>query len=251
MSPYSIRQKKRPIDNPFVRVLLVGITLVIVWFILRTLIRPRLSSIPVIYTDVTATALSSRSSLIKKVTELQGELAARDVSLAEHAILLKENETLKAELGRVPKPTGVLAHVISFPNRSFYDTMTIDAGAVEHISEGQKVYAFGLVPLGTVASVSDHSASVLLYSAPGRETTGTAVGSDVAVTLIGRGNGEYEVRMPRDVHFDVGGLIAEQSVEIGIMASIEKIVTDPRDPFQRLLAKTPVNLQALKWVIVR
>ena len=73
----------------------------------------------------------------------------------------------------------------------------------------------------------------------------------MALKLLGRGNGEYEVHMPRDIRFDVGSIIAYQSSTPTILAQIERIVTDPRDPFQRLLAKAPVNLQALKWVIVK
>ena len=90
-----------------------------------------------------------------------------------------------------------------------------------------------------------------LFSAPGKTTSGTAAGNDVGVTLIGRGGGEYEVRIPRDVEFVVGELIAHQSSTTRVLAEIERIATDPRDPFQRLIAKAPINLQALEWVIVR
>lgn len=155
------------------------------------------------------------------------------------------------ELARGIEPKGKLAHVLTEPNRSFYDTIVIDGGSTIGIHEGQIAYAFDSVALGTVSAVTPTTATVLLYSAPERETPGTSVGSDVTVTLIGRGGGEYEVRMPRDVRFEVGGMIAQQSINVANLARIEKIVTDPRDPFQRLLAKAPVNLQALKWVIIR
>jgi cell shape-determining protein MreC len=127
----------------------------------------------------------------------------------------------------------------------------IDAGSVEGVSIGQHVFAFDSIAVGVVTGLDTHNATVELYSAPGRETTGTATGNNVAVTLIGRGGGEYEVHLPRDVHFDIGESIAYQSTTSAILAQIEKITTDPRDPFQRLLAKAPVNLNALKWVIVK
>ena len=101
------------------------------------------------------------------------------------------------------------------------------------------------------SEVSENSSTVLLFSASGRETVGTTSGSDIALTLIGRGAGEYEVRMPRDIVFEQGGLISQQSLEVHPLATIQKIVTDPRDPFQRLLAKAPVNLQTMKWVVVK
>jgi hypothetical protein len=57
--------------------------------------------------------------------------------------------------------------------------------------------------------------------------------------------------LPRDVPFNVGETVSLQSVQVASLAVVEKVVTDPRDPFQRLLAKVPVNLQALKFVVVK
>jgi hypothetical protein len=57
--------------------------------------------------------------------------------------------------------------------------------------------------------------------------------------------------MPRDIVFEQGGIITEQTLKLNTIAVIQKIVTDPRDPFQRLLAKVPVNLQTLKYVVVK
>lgn len=116
---------------------------------------------------------------------------------------------------------------------------------------GQTVYGFGSIALGTISDAAVDHATVSLFSTSGRETSGNVGSGNVAVTLIGRGGGEYEVRLPRDLAFTVGDLVSYQSVHTAVLAEIERIVTDPRDPFQRLIAKTPINLQALKWVIVR
>jgi cell shape-determining protein MreC len=158
---------------------------------------------------------------------------------------------LKAEFGRSDHIKGVLARVVVPPNRSIYDTIIIDAGVDEGITIGQNVFAFGSIAIGTISDVSTNSSTVSLFSASGRQTAGTTTGSDIAVTLIGRGAGEYEVRMPRDIVFEQGGGISTQSLGVHTIATIQKIVTDPRDPFQRLLAKAPVNLQTMKWVIVK
>ncbi len=219
---------------------------------IATMVSKRLvSHIPPVYGGVVADQFLSKSALIKKVTAQESTLTAYDAELTILVQLQNENDTLKAELGRTSNEKGILAHVLTLPNRSFYDTMMIDAGTAEGIKVGAAVYAFNSIALGTVSATDTHSSTVLLYSAPNRQTSGTAVGSDVAITLIGRGSGEYEVQLPRDVPFAVGAMVAQQSTTPATLAQIEKIVTDPRDPFQRLLAKAPVNLQALKWVIVR
>ena len=220
-------------------------------FGIRILIAHKGNMVPAVYGDVAELSLLTRKMLIHKVSTLETKITSYDAQVSELALLRDENNKLKAELGRDEADKGALAHVLTLQNRSFYDTFVIDAGTAEGIMEGQTVYAFDSVALGTIARADDHSSIVSLYSAPGRETAGTAQGTDVAVTLTGRGNGEYEVRMPRDVHFDIGSMIAYQSMQTSVIAQIERIVGDPRDPFQRLLAKAPVNLQALKWVIVK
>ncbi|MCC6198765.1 hypothetical protein IT401_00935 [Candidatus Nomurabacteria bacterium] len=207
--------------------------------------------LPSLHSDDVRSALSSKRVLIAHIDELENTLAGMKALSDQQSLLQEENDALKAELGRGQAPHGTLARVLTMPSRSFYDTLLIDAGEAEGITEGQSVFAFDAVAIGTISSVETHRATVQLFSAPGRETTGNAEGSDVAITLIGRGGGEYEVRMPRDLPFAIGESVSLQSVHMATLATIEKIITDPRDPFQRLLAKVPVNLNALKFVVVR
>jgi cell shape-determining protein MreC len=253
MSPFNKQRNKRSdfFEHPLIRFIGVALFVLVAWLIFRSIVSKHTEEVPAVYGDVVESAFHSRRSLMSKVAELETTINSYEARLSELSVLQSENDALKGELGRGPDVRGTIAHVLTFPNRSFYDTMAIDAGSEDGIVLDQTAYAFGEIALGTISQVRPHSATVLLFSAPNRETTGTATGSDVSVTLIGRGNGEYEVRMPRDMHFDTGGMIAYQSIHTAIIAQIEKIITDPRDPFQRLLAKAPVNLQALKWVIVK
>lgn len=231
-------------------VLFITFCIALVWFLLSWVRKFRASTAP-LYSDSASLAFHSKQSLIKKVIALQTELDSKNAELTSLNTLTSENTALKAELGRTDAIKGKLARVFVPPNRSIYDTIVLDVGSEDGIAVDQKVYAFGSISLGTISEVLPRSSTVLLYSASGRETAGTTTGSDLAVTLIGRGAGEYEVRMPRDISFQEGGIISDQTISVHPLAKIEKIVTDPRDPFQRLLAKVPVNLQTLKWVIVK
>jgi len=249
MQPFKRSRRTIPLSTLLLRVGLIAMAVVILFFIIRTALR--VTGVPVMRGDAIREGFASKRALIAKVGELEQAIEAYKVSNEQTALLQKENEQLKAELGRMVDTKGVIARVLVTPERSFYDTMILDAGEDEGIQVGQIAYAFDSVAIGTVASVQNRRATVQLFSAPERETAGTAEGSEVAITLIGRGVGEFEVRMPRDVHFSIGELISYQSIDTAVLAKIEKIVTDPRDPFQRLLAKAPVNLAALKFVVVR
>jgi len=246
-------KKKRPLRtwHPWLRIAIIAASIIIFIVLAAVLVKRIVRAVPPVYGAPVADEFMSKRELISKVTALQTTIHSYDAQLTTLAQLQNENDALKAELGRTPAVTGILADVITLPNRSFYDTIVIDAGSAQGIKEKMVAYAFGDVALGDVTTVDPDTSTITLYSQPGRQSSGTAVGSDVAVTLIGRGSGEYEVQLPRDVPLDVGAEIAQQSVTPATIATIEKVITDPRDPFQRLLAKAPVNLQALKWVIVR
>jgi len=211
------------------------------------------SSVPLspLHADDLREGLNSKRELRLKIDELEMSLGEYRAAFDQAELLRTENESLKAELNRTFEHGGTLARVLLSPERTLYDTMIIDAGSKNGVVEGQVVYAFGSIALGTISRADVLQSTVLLFSAPDRQTVGTAEGSDVAITLIGRGTGEFEVRMPRDVHFTVGELVSYPSVATAVLAKVERIITDPRDPFQRLLAKAPVNLNALKFVVVR
>ncbi len=174
-----------------------------------------------------------------------------DTDTAKITQLTDENKTLKEAFGMVIGVPGILAHVITSPDRSIYDTMLIDAGSAEHIAVGKTVYALDSVALGTVSTVYTHSAVISLFSSVGVQTSGSVVGSGISVVLTGRGSGEYEIRMPRDISFAVGDVIAQQSSDTKILATVEKVTGDSRHPFITVRAKTPVNLQTLPWVIIK
>jgi cell shape-determining protein MreC len=188
----------------------------------------------------------------EKIEALTTIINEKESALAKLALLEKENAELKELFGRSPSDPGILAAVIALPSQSLYSTLVLDAGSAEGVEAGMVVLAFDATELGVIDSVTEHRSVVILHSSPGRETSGTIVGSsNTTVKLIGRGGGEYEVRIPRDLVFDPGMLIITQSVFPKPLAQIKHISTDPRDPFQKILAKTPVNIENTRWVTIK
>lgn len=249
MQPFKRPKRNTATVTVAINFVLIAVAVFILFLIIKIIVVE--ISVPALHADNIRDSLKSKASLIAKINELENIIGTQKESLAEAVLLQKENEKLKIELNREGASTGTLARVLTAPGRNFYSTIIIDAGSAQGLSEGQIVYAFGSVALGTVAIVQEHRATIELFSAANRQVAGTAEDSDVALTMIGRGAGEYEVRMPRDVSFRVGEMISYQSIDTAILAKVEKIITDPRDPFQSLLAKVPVNLSTLKFVIIR
>lgn len=231
--------------------IVVGIAIVAaIFFILRVFVPVLIRAIGP-YTRAIQVSIHTNATLHRNIAALETTLAGHQSDSAMIALLQEENTQLKALLGRSTEKKNILATVLTLPNRSIYDTFLIDAGSTAGVSVGQYVYTVTGVALGAISAVTDYTATVLLFSASGQETVGTANDSGVAVSLIGRGAGEYEVHIPRSVRFSIGEVISTQSIQPQILAKIEKIETDARDPFQRLLAKAPVTFSSLRWVTVQ
>lgn len=243
-------RKQSPLKSPLIRSLLIGIGIVCGIGIAAMSVPALRNSITPLYTSMFRTYFYSQRQLRSRIVELQTTIAAHDAERALLHSLQAENALLKEGMGRIDTHSGVLAHVLTTPERSMYDTFIIDAGSDDGIVVGQQVVAFNAIALGTVSAVTEHRAVVSLYSTPDNQIVGTAE-NGIQVALIGRGGGEYEVHMPRSVPFAIGGTINAQSTQPLVLAEIKKIDTDPRDPFQRLIAKAPLNFTYLKWVMVQ
>jgi cell shape-determining protein MreC len=73
---------------------------------------------------------------------------------------------------------------------------------------------------------------------------------NITVPAKGRGGGNFEIHIPREIEVSDGDILVfpyDPTIAVGIVKSIE---FDPRDPFQKILARTPVNIQELRFVEV-
>ncbi len=204
---------------------------------------------------------TSKNSLQKENEDLKSQLEADQASLANYNSILSENESLKEILGRKnSKVSFVLSAILSKPNQSPYDTLVIDAGADEGLQVGNKVFAIGNVPIGRISNVYPNSSKVILFSNSG-EKTQVVVGSkntrlndhqvgQVFLDLVGRGGGNFEMIMPRDLTLTKGDQAVLPGITPYVVGIIETIISDPRDPFSKALLVSPVNVQELKFVEV-
>ncbi|MEN9582840.1 MAG: hypothetical protein RL641_794 [Candidatus Parcubacteria bacterium] len=190
----------------------------------------------------------SKSTLIEEKNALNDKITELEASLADLPTLKDENAKLTEMLARKKETTELtVARILAKPNQSVYDTLLIDAGSEEGIVVGAKVFARGDIPLGLVAETDLHAARVKLFSTSGEKTKAVIVGKDIYIDLEGRGGGTFQTTLPRDVVIDKGTTVA--TVDDGeTIAIAEESLADPRDPFQRILFRSPVNLFELRFV---
>jgi len=193
----------------------------------------------------------SKSSLSSQNESLQSQLKDEETRILNYNTVLAENESLKEIMGRMDtKKNMVLAGILSKPNQSPYDTLVLDAGTAGGIKTGDMVFAFGNIPMGYIAEVYANSSKVVLFSNSGEKTQAIVTDKSIFFELIGRGGGNFEMVLPRDITLQKGDLVTMPGINPYTLAIVETVISDPRDPFTKALLVSPVNVQELKFVEV-
>src|SRR3989344_1382773 len=181
-----------------------------------------------------------------------------EAKIANWCIHSDENIKLKEIFGRSENRELILAAILAKPDHSPYDTLIIDTGSKIGIEAGSIVFAYGDVPVGRVSDVYPDSSKVILFSNPGDKTEvlisgklaspDASQGGDIFMQVGGRGGGNFEMTLPRDLVLEKGTEVQLPGLAPRVLAIVETILSDPRDAYQKALLVSPVNIQELKFV---
>jgi len=199
----------------------------------------------------TSSYFVSKNSLSLENQNLKNQIAESTADRANYDSVVAENISLKEILSRKnEKAKMVLAAILAKPNQSVYDTLVLDVGTVQGIKTGNKVFALGNIPIGRVDSVYENSSKVVLFSNAGEKTQAIISGKNIFMELVGRGGGNFEIILPRDFILQKGDQVVLPGINPYVLAVVETTISDPRDPFTKVLLTSPVNIQELKFVEV-
>ncbi|MCU0660532.1 MAG: rod shape-determining protein MreC [Candidatus Pacebacteria bacterium] len=200
--------------------------------------------------SVVQITFQTKETLVAQNEALLQELEEAKLANLERDILFADNVALRAALER-PQTEGerLVATILSKPNKSPYDTLVIDIGTDTGITPGATVFARGSVPIGMIDEVYRRNARVRLFSTP-KESTQVTLKNGIQIDIVGTGGGSFKATLPRDITIVEGDILTLPLLTPQIVAVVKKIVSDSRDPFQTILATSPVNIQELKFVEV-
>jgi cell shape-determining protein MreC len=193
----------------------------------------------------------SKKSLEKENNSLKAQIVDKDTALLIENVLVDENAKLKELLGRKENNPFILAAILARPSQTAYDTLILDVGSADGIRVGQKIYAGNTVLLGEIASVDTHTSKAVMYSSPGQHFQGLLKGVDLSLELDGKGGGNFEIKMPRDVDAPPGTELIVPALNAEVVALVRTSISDPRDPFKLVLAQSPINILQIRFVEVR
>lgn len=171
--------------------------------------------------------------------------------MLDYEILERENIEIKELLNRIESPSEYfLARVLAKPNKSPYDTIVIDIGKDKELYDGQKVFASPDFPIGEIVEIYKDTSLIKLYSSPDEVTSGEIDSIGASVDLIGRGGGNFEMTIPKDLSVDAGTMVVIPGLSSKILAVVVDAISEAKDPTNKIILKTPINISELKWVQV-
>lgn len=193
----------------------------------------------------------TQKGMQSEIENLKAEIDANGARLASYNSVLAENLRLREILGRKGENREmILGNILSKPGSSAYDTMIIDIGSDQGIVAGDLVLAWGFAPIGRVAEVFDSTAKAVMFSSPGERTEVILSEKNIFLEAVGRGGGNFEVMLPRDLEVAAGTEAMLPGVVSGIVGTVADTISDPRDAFKKVILVSPVNVQELKFVQV-
>jgi len=195
--------------------------------------------------------IKTKKSVFIENEELEKKINEQNLAMVDYQILKSENEELKSLFGRVTKNNlFILANILVKPSQSPYDTLIIDIGNDYGFKKGDKVFVNKEIPIGYISNIYEHTSLVSLYSNPGERTEAMIQGLNSTVELIGRGGGNFEITIPIDLLIDKGTRVVFPGISSEVIAITEDVISSPTDPVKKVLLRSPVNIQQLKWVQV-
>lgn len=192
--------------------------------------------------------LSTHRTLQEENMRLREAVLLRDEQSARYEALRDENISLREMARLAESDAGVTVPVLSSFSSSPYGTFRIGGGVAEGLQEGNVVLTPGGFVLGSITSVSQRSATVEAFFAPGKELEMRVAG--VPFVAKGRGGGNARGEVPRDAKLSVGNVVTIPAFGDRPTGVIGKIESASSSAYASLFIRLPRNLDSLTHVYV-
>lgn len=192
----------------------------------------------------------SRLTLLDINQSLKEDLAEANAKLSAMSVLEQENIDLKKTFGRTDGVMSILASVLVKPPQSFYDTLILDVGERDNVKNGARVVVGENVVLGNIDEVYEKTSRAKLFSSVDAETLAVINRNNIGVTLVGKGGGNFEIKVPQEVDIVEGDVLILPGMSTSIVSTVVAIEANPTNSFKRIFCKTPINIAELRFVSV-
>ncbi len=199
----------------------------------------------------------TKDSLVKENQALKEKINSDLILLSSSQTLADSQEYLLKSLGRRASKSGLVASVLVHPPETPYDVLVIDVGTDDGVSVGQGVslsadstVMINGPKIGTISEVFKKNSKVKLYSANGEKTNAVLERNAVPVVLLGRGGGNFEFSLQREVAVSVGDKILSADIGRSLIGVVKDVEGSATDSFKKVLVVSVVNIYTTDFVTV-
>ncbi len=188
-----------------------------------------------------------KSSLISKNIALENEVASLRLKQIDYDAIAKENQSVMNQPDRRER---AISRVLSKPPQSPYDTLVIGSGESDGIIVGNPVYMSDTIIVGTIASVTAHTAVAQLFSTGNSKQQATLERTGATFELSGAGGANFQVEVPKETDLTVGDTLLYPSSSLSVLATVYHIDTGSQSSFKKVYLRIPGNIFASQWLFI-
>lgn len=189
--------------------------------------------------------LQSKNELVKENFVLKKQILTVEELKYTNNDLIDKNTKLETMLGREGGFKRIAAVVLKRPPFIAYDTIILDVGELDGVKSGDFVYTPSSSLVGDVIEVSNRSSVILLFSAPGRETSVLVGKNSIPTKAIGRGGGNFLAMLAVETSVEIGDQVKIPSLSASVLGVVEHIDVDSADSIQTIYFKNIFNINDL------
>jgi cell shape-determining protein MreC len=193
--------------------------------------------------DNASYAVLPRSVLEQRLRTAESEVSQTRYQAVLYQSLMDQYVTLRSETSTRPPKAFLTARVIARPPKTHYDTLSIEAGIADGVQVGDMVSVQNIL-LGTVTSLSQHTATVILISSPGTVRDGIIGKPQAIIEVKGQGGAAMGASVSSSVSVQVGDAVTDQTTGM-LIAIVGAMTHESTDTANVLSLYLPVSLSSL------
>lgn len=193
---------------------------------------------------------TSKRALIDERETLEKENERLKLFEIENKALQQENKQLRSLLNVGPENERSLSATLTRPSQSAFDTIMIEGGNDRGFQVGNIIFANNFVVLGRIVEIYARVSKVVLFSSANVKTQVLVGENSIALTALGHGGQNFIIKLPEGALVSRGDLLILPGLERTVLGVVGDITPGTDETTKTLIARSPVNMQELRFVLV-
>lgn len=186
----------------------------------------------------------NKKKLEEENDSLRREILNLKIEILSSQTLKSEYDSLRGQI-KEGDDNATVSKVVLRPPFSGFDNLILN-GNFSDSNIGQKIFYRNIV-LGEIVEVRGDTAIAKLLSASGQSNVGKLKDGN-QIEIFGRGSGQYEIILPKDLEVSEGDPIIYPDNEIALYGVVDTVFSTEDDLFNQVLFNIPIDFSDINYV---